>query len=104
MSRTMTSLLPLVLKRTILISQVIIYHGALDIICHYVGAQEMIATTNWTGKDEFHQSERKALWVYNEVLLTTFPKFVHHKGPSTTFGFLFLPGNNAERTCRLRQR
>ena len=27
----------------------------------------MLATTNWTGKEEFHKSERKALWVYNEV-------------------------------------
>ena len=48
--------------------QVLIYHGANDIICHFPGAQEMLAQTNWTGKDQFHQSERRALWVYNEVL------------------------------------
>lgn len=28
----------------------------------------MLATTNWTGKEEFHKSERKAFWVYNEVV------------------------------------
>ena len=48
-------------------TQVLIYHGALDIICHFPGAQEMLATTNWKGKEEFHKSERKALWLYNEV-------------------------------------
>ena len=47
--------------------QVLIYHGALDIICHFPGAQEMLATTNWTGKEEFHRSERKSFWAYNEV-------------------------------------
>jgi len=46
--------------------KVLIYHGALDIICHFPGAQEMLATTNWKGKEEFHKSERKALWLYNE--------------------------------------
>ena len=50
--------------------QVLIYHGALDIICHFPGAQEMLATTNWKGKEEFHKSERKALWLYNEVEYT----------------------------------
>ena len=50
--------------------QVLIYHGALDIICHFPGAQEMLATTNWKGKEEFHKSERKALWLYNEVKYT----------------------------------
>ena len=29
----------------------------------------MLAQTNWTGKIEFHQSERRAYWVYNEVIL-----------------------------------
>ena len=57
--------------------KVLVYHGSLDIICHFPGAQEMLATTNWTGKEEFHKSERKAFWVYNEVaklmtLVTTF--------------------------------
>ena len=48
-------------------SQVLIYHGSLDIICHFPGAQEMFARTNWTRKDEFHMSERRAVWFYNEV-------------------------------------
>ena len=52
---------------TYLLFQVLIYHGALDIICHFPGAQEMLATTNWTGKEEFHRSERKSFWAYNEV-------------------------------------
>lgn len=52
-----------------ILTQVLIYHGALDIICHFSGAQEMLSRTNWTGKDEFHQSERKALWLYNEVCI-----------------------------------
>ena len=53
-------------------TQVLIYHGALDIICHFPGAQEMLATTNWKGKEEFHKSERKALWLYNEVHIIFF--------------------------------
>jgi hypothetical protein len=31
----------------------------------------MLAQTNWTGKDEFHRSERRAYWVYNEVSFRT---------------------------------
>jgi hypothetical protein len=27
----------------------------------------MLAQTNWTGKEDFHRSERRAVWVYNEV-------------------------------------
>ena len=27
----------------------------------------MLVKANWTGKDEYHQSKREALWVYNEV-------------------------------------
>ena len=47
--------------------QVLLYHGSLDIICHYTGAQEMLVKANWTGKDEYHQSRREPFWVYNEV-------------------------------------
>ena len=39
----------------------------------------MLATTNWTGKEEFHKSERKAFWVYNEVVTLvkmTYPKLI----------------------------
>ena len=46
--------------------KVLIYHGALDIICHFPGAQEMFARLNWTGKSEFHDSERRAVWFSNE--------------------------------------
>lgn len=47
--------------------QVLIYHGALDIICHFPGAQEMLVRANWTGKEAFHHSERRSMWFYNEV-------------------------------------
>ena len=29
----------------------------------------MLARTNWTGKKEFHDSQRKAVWFYNEVAI-----------------------------------
>lgn len=29
----------------------------------------MLSQTNWTGKSQFHLSERRALWVYNEVIV-----------------------------------
>ena len=45
----------------------LLYHGSLDIICHYTGAQEMLVKANWTGKDEYHQSKREAFWAYNEA-------------------------------------
>ncbi len=28
--------------------------------------QEMLARLNWTGKEAFHRSERRAVWLHNE--------------------------------------
>ena len=30
-------------------TQVLAYHGSLDIICHYPGAEDMFSRTSWTG-------------------------------------------------------
>jgi len=46
---------------------VLAYHGALDIICHYPGAEQMFSQTSWPGVEEFTQSHRSGLWVYNQV-------------------------------------
>lgn len=48
--------------------KVLIYHGSLDIICHYPGAEETLSKTNWTTREAFENSQRKALWFYNEEI------------------------------------
>ena len=68
--------------------QVLIYHGALDIICHFPGSQEMLARLNWTGKDEFHRSERRAVWFYNEE--TTQRELSGYVKGGETFKFMLL--------------
>ncbi|XP_059087437.1 venom serine carboxypeptidase-like [Tigriopus californicus] len=48
--------------------KVLIYHGSLDIICHYPGAEETLSKTNWTTREAFENSQRTALWFYNEEI------------------------------------
>ena len=41
-----------------LIKQVLAYHGALDIICHYPGAEQLFSTASWPGHAQFMESHR----------------------------------------------
>ena len=38
--------------------QVLAYHGALDIICHYPGAEQLFSTARWPGHSQFMESHR----------------------------------------------
>ena len=38
--------------------QVLAYHGALDIICHYPGAEQLFSTATWPGHPQFMESHR----------------------------------------------
>lgn len=38
--------------------RVLNYNGALDIICHYPGTEEMYSNTRWPGRDQFLRSHR----------------------------------------------
>ena len=38
--------------------RVVNYHGALDIICHYPGTEDMYSKTSWPGHEEFMESHR----------------------------------------------
>jgi len=45
--------------------RVVNYHGALDIICHYPGTEDMYSKTTWPGHEEFMESHRHGWWVHN---------------------------------------
>ena len=43
--------------------RVVNYNGALDIICHYPGTEDMYSRTEWAGRAEFQRSVRAGWWV-----------------------------------------
>lgn len=45
--------------------RVVNYHGALDIICHYPGTEDMYSKTKWPGHKQFMESHRRGWWVHN---------------------------------------
>jgi vitellogenic carboxypeptidase-like protein len=45
---------------------VLAYHGALDIICHYPGAEQLFSMASWPGHAQFMESHRSGLWVRNQ--------------------------------------
>ena len=40
--------------------KVVNYHGALDIICHYPGTEDMYSKAHWPGHSEFMESHRQS--------------------------------------------
>ena len=51
--------------------QVLAYHGALDIICHYPGAEDMFSKISWDGHAQFMESHRHCTVLYCTVLYCT---------------------------------
>ena len=50
--------IPCILEEILSNYRVLNYNGALDIICHYPGTEEMYSRTQWPGRKMFLQSHR----------------------------------------------
>ena len=46
--------------------RVLVYNGNLDIIVNVAGTNRMINSLRWSGKNEFANSKRQNIWVWNE--------------------------------------